>query len=993
MDKKINSRDLILENERLREELHGVTQTKDELQKITLLLNHAEQFGKVGYWVWSEIADQFITCSEQYATIMDMTVEQMLGTASNVEMDREFICTNDRERYSQVVDSAVNSNQGWDIEYWCYTNTGRLIFLHEIAEPVLDEHGVLIKTIGTVQDITEHRQSEQNLLDSKQRLDEIIWATNVGTWEQNVQTGVEVYNERWADIAGYTLEELSPTSTDTWIKLCHPGDLKASNELLKKHFSGELEHYESEFRMHHKNGNWIWVRSSGQVVEWTEDHKPLRIAGIHSDITEKKQVEAELQQSQTLFQQAEAMGNMGYWCWDLKEDKLVSCSDRYALIYDMTVPEALDYFVSTEAELGLVHPDDRAFVKQALYDVSEQLKELDIEYRVITLLGNTRYILDRSEFVYDDDGSPSRLFGIFQDITAKKEKEINLIQATKEAQEANLAKSQFLAAMSHEIRTPMAGVIGMSDLLLDTDLSPEQLEWVTSIKSSGQILMRILNEILDQSKLEVGKLEISPIDFHLASLVRDNIHLFDSSITSKGLTLDIKLDDNLPVTVYADSMRIGQVLSNFISNALKFTSTGRIEVAVKPETNEKDELQLRFTVTDSGIGLTDGEKRRLFSAFTQADSSTSRTYGGTGLGLSISKQLVGLMGGQIGVHSFKGIGSAFWFTVCYQTAKGAVVATDRRVALDRWVASRPLKILVAEDNEVNQYLIRALLSKLYHSVEIAKDGQCVIDLLNSGDFDIIFMDIRMPVMDGLEATASIRAMNGPKSNIPIIALTADISAGNIREYTSAGMNDVCGKPIELKRLLKSINRCLSEEIHTSMPQVTVSETSQQSIDPDASVEKNVGTTNFAQVLQRVANIVDQTTKKYTEIPSAMAAIGEGPFAEFLTIYEAGLKQQCNGFTKSISDLSNQPNSIGLKTKAIELAHSIKSGGSSFGYHLITTIATKAHQILKANENFAAEDMTLLSNHAKALELVSIKKMSGNGDKAGRLLLKGLESPV
>ena len=164
------------------------------------------------------------------------------------------------------------------------------------------------------------------------------------------------------------------------------------------------------------------------------------------------------------------------------------------------------------------------------------------------------------------------------------------------------------------------------------------------------------------------------------------------------------------------------------------------------------------------------------------------------------------------------------------------------------------------------------------------------------------------------------------------------------------------------------------------------------IDLDASVEKNVEATNFAQALQQVANIVDQTAEKSREIPPAMAAIGEGPFADFLTIYEAGLKQQCHGFTKAISDLSNQPSNSELKTKVIELAHSIKSGGSSFGYHLITTIASKAHQILKANENFSTEDMTLLSNYAKALELVSVKKMSGNGDKAGRLLLKGLDRP-
>jgi len=426
----------------------------------------------------------------------------------------------------------------------------------------------------------------------------------------------------------------------------------------------------------------------------------------------------------------------------------------------------------------------------------------------------------------DEAGKSHQYIGIRTDITELKENEEALKLAIEKANEASLAKSNFLAAMSHEIRTPMAGVLGMADLIISSKLSPEQLDWATSIKLSGENLLEILNEILDKSKLDAGKIEITPVDFHLASFVHDKAYLFSPKIEEKGLYLNVKLDEKLPQGIHADSLRIGQILANLLSNAFKFTEKGGILLHIEPNNDETNRSSLRFTISDSGIGLSNEATKNIFTAFSQADNSTSRIYGGTGLGLSISKQMTELMGGEIGVESVPGSGSNFWFTVPYQPIKQLVPTVRNKDRHGHWYARRSLQILIAEDNDINQALINAILKKLNHNITMVENGKLAVEKVRAEYFDMILMDIRMPVMDGIEATKIIRSMDMEKSNTPIVALTADIAAGNIKSYMDSGMDQVCGKPLDIPLLMRAMNSALGEDIHVLSPNISCNKTRQ-----------------------------------------------------------------------------------------------------------------------------------------------------------------------
>ena len=456
----------------------------------------------------------------------------------------------------------------------------------------------------------------------------------------------------------------------------------------------------------------------------------------------------------------------------------------------------------------VVHPKDREAVQEAWNRHAADGAPFYPEYRVARTDGQEVWVAGTARLITDETGRPRRLLGALQNVTERKAQERALIRAKEEAEAANRAKSAFLATMSHEIRTPLNGVLGMAQAMGADELTPTQRERLEVIHQSGESLLAILNDVLDLSKIEAGKLELEDAEFDLADLARAVHATFAAVAQNKGLSFELSFERGARGVYHGDPVRVRQVLWNLVSNALKFTDRGRVKVRVARKGGA-----LVFEVADTGIGIAPDQLANLFRKFEQADASTTRRFGGTGLGLAICRELTELMGGEISASSTRGHGATFTVRLPLQkVARRKAPPKPAPPAPQETDAERPVRVLAAEDNGMNQLVLRTLLAQVGVDPVIVPDGREAVAAWERADWDVILMDIQMPVMDGPTATALIRTREVAtrRRRTPIVALTANAMSHQVAEYMAAGMDGYVAKPIEAARLYKVLQTALEK---------------------------------------------------------------------------------------------------------------------------------------------------------------------------------------
>ena len=649
---------------------------------------------------------------------------------------------------------------------------------------------------------------------AERRLRDVIEGAQVGTWTWDFDSVGQIVNDVWAEMLGYAAGEISQVTYETWSRLIHPDDKEWVEAELRRCTSGETGAYEAEYRMRHKAGHWIWVLDRARVVRRKADGSPKVMAGIQIEISEQKSREAALIRAKAELEEALALRDSAEqrfsdiasvtdgWYWEQDAElrfSYLSQTDhveRIGLTEESVLGRTRAEWVEAHAEVRSSADWDAIFTAQR-----ERRPFRNFVYRAPPSPdGSERWFRISGQPVFDPSGEFLGYRGVGSDVT-------ELYLAKARAEEASRTKSMFLANMSHEIRTPLNGVLGMAEVLDSALTDPEHRRMISTIRRSGEALLNILNDILDMSKIEAGKMELEQLPFSPVEVAERVEDLHRLKADEKGLDFEVLFSTGADLRRLGDPFRVQQILHNLVSNAIKFTDRGEVTV----EVSGRRDTPLILEVRDTGIGMTPQQIERLHEEFQQADTSVTRRFGGTGLGMAITRSLVLRMGGEISVRSQPGQGTHVRVTL-------PLPVTDAPAEVPRPVEQNDpeegrldgVRVLAADDNGTNRSVLEMMLTRSGAKVTTVVDGLQAVEAWEPGKFDVVLLDIAMPVMDGKGALEAIRAREEAAGSprLPILAVTANAMSHQIVQYLIWGFDSCVSKPLTMGDVTKAIRSLL-----------------------------------------------------------------------------------------------------------------------------------------------------------------------------------------
>lgn len=753
----------------------------------------------------------------------------------------------------------IHAGEPFVCEILNYHRSGRPYWLRIQGQALKDKEGNILKYFAIEEDITKEKETQQKLKEFESRFRLALEKIGDNVWEYDFVANKTVFSNTNNNFLGFLFDDLNDNNK-LWWESVHKDDLHLLIENDKRCRNGETDYHVLEYRIVLPDKSIRWVLDRGVVIEKARDGKPLKIIGTHADITDQKNTEEALRRKEEKYRNIIANINLGLLEVDNNEN-VQYANHRFC---DMSGYE-LEEILGKKASTLFARPESREVIEN-----KNELRKKNIadayEVSVSNKQGEHRWWLISGAPNYNDKGELIGSIGIHLDITEQKKLELDLIEAKNTAEASTRAKEMFLANMSHEIRTPMNAIMGMGNQLSKTKLDSNQEFYLQTIKTAADNLLIIINDILDLSKIEAGKLALEHIGFEPRKIVGEVMQVMVYKAQEKGIAFTNSFcDSNLSSVLIGDPYRLTQILLNLISNSIKFTEKGSVDIICEVLEDNQKFQKTKLTVTDTGIGMDESFVKQIFDKFTQ--EYEGRKFGGTGLGMSITKDLIELMGGKIEVVSKKGYGTSI--SVVLELEKGdssnlfqpELIQITKDFLIDK-------KILVADDNDHNRLVASIILENYGAKIIEATDGVKAIKANNENKVDLILMDIQMPVMNGYEATKIIR---GQGYSIPIIAVTANAIKGENENCINAGMNDYIAKPFKEEEFLKTIAKWLTNglDIQTDIVEPfdeSINDEGGPLYDVESLVALSRGNTSF---IQKMVNLFcDQVPQQIDEMMNA-----------------------------------------------------------------------------------------------------------------------------